>query len=629
MRNTNNIPDPKENRRFLIAFVLSLAVLGAYTVFYQRPHMAEMKAQQEAARAQAAAPQADANAAIDVAVPAQPVNEAAALDVLKTRNAIAIKTKRLAGSIALQGLRFDDVSLLRFRDKLDSADPVRLLAPSGARNAYFADIGVMPASNGVAVPDHQTVWNLVGTDHVLTETHPVTVEWNNGQGLVFRRRIAVDNKYLFTIQQTVVNSTAKDVTLYPYALISQSHHMPKRGEHVAFEDKPSAVMHTGAVAYLNGDLEEQGYDDLKDDGTFTYKNVSGWLGMTSKYWLVSLLPDTDAKFDARFAHQQGTDKDHDIFQADLRGTAVTVAPGASADVSQRLFVGAKQLDLLNGYEDDLNIPHFDLAVDFGWLYLLTKPLYSLLHELGSFFASHGITKSFALALLCMTILVRLITFPLASKSFRSLAKMKQVGPQMQLLKEQHGSDKVKLQQEVIALYKREKVNPASGCIPMLIQIPIFFALYKVLFISLDMRHQPFWGWVNDMSAPDPSSVFNLFGLLPFTPPSMLMIGAWPLLYGITLWLQQKMQPTPDDPVQRQVMAIFPWLFMFLFAQFPAGLVIYYVWSNLLGIVQQYVIKTQVAREELVVMHVKNGKIAKGRKKKDVPVIVVKDDDAAN
>lgn len=621
MRN-NNIPDPKENRRFLIAFVLSLVVLGLYTVFYQRPHMAQLKAQQEVARQQA-----EANAAIDVAVPAKPVDPTVAFETLKTRTGIQVKTKRLAGSIALQGLRFDDLSLLRFNDKIDSHNPVRLLAPSGTHEAYFADIGVMPSDTKIAVPNADTVWSVVGNDKVLTETHPVTVEWNNGAGVIFRRRISVDSKYMFTVQQTVVNNTVNALTFYPYALISQSHHVAKKGEHVAFEDRPSAVMHTGAVAYLNGELEDPSYDDLKDDETFSYKGVSGWLGITSKYWLVSLMPETDAVFDGRFSHQQGNDKDHDIFQADLRGKAIQVAPGASADFSQRLFAGAKQLDLLNGYEQELNIPHFDLAVDFGWLYLLTKPLYRVLHELGAFFASHGVVKSFALALLCMTILVRLLTFPLASKSFRSLAKMKQVGPQMQLLKEQHGADKAKLQQEVIALYKREKVNPASGCIPMLIQIPIFFALYKVLYISLDMRHQPFWGWINDMSAPDPTTVFNLFGLLPFTPPSFLMIGAWPLLYGFTLWLQQKMQPTPDDPVQKQVMALFPWLFMFLFAQFPAGLVIYYVWSNLLGIVQQYVIKRQVAREELVVMHVKDGKVSKGKKKKDMPVIVVKDDDA--
>jgi YidC/Oxa1 family membrane protein insertase len=616
----NPMPDPKEHRRFFIAFALSLLVLASYYMFYKRPQDLAHQAQ-----AQTAAMTAQDNATIDVPVPPKPVDENAALNALASRDAIVVRTERLAGSIALQGLRFDDVSLLRFRDHIDTPQPVRLLAPSGTRNAYFADIGVMPADKATAIPDQTTAWRVVGDDKTLTETHPVTVTWNNGKGLEFRRTIAVDNKYLFTVTQTIINKTQQPVTLYPYALISQSHHVAKRGEHVAFEDKPSAVMHTGAVAYLDGELEDPTYADLKDDTLFEYKGVKGWLGLTSKYWLVSLLPDSNETFDARFAHQQGNDADHDIFQADIRGQAVTIAAGQEAVVSQRLFAGAKQLDLLNGYEQELHIPHLDLAIDFGWLYFLTKPLYQILHWLGAYFAQHGITMSFALALLCMTILVRMVTFPLASKSFRSMAKMKQVGPQINVLKETHKNDKVKFQQEVIALYKREKVNPASGCVPLLIQIPIFFALYKTLFISLDMRHQPFWGWIQDMSAPDPSSVFNLFGLLPWHPPAFLMIGAWPILYGFTLWLQQKMQPTPDDPMQKQMMAIFPWMFMFLFAQFPAGLVIYYVWSNLLGIVQQYWIRRSVENEGLVAMPVPNQKKAKARAKrmgKDMPTVVI-------
>ena len=358
-----------------------------------------------------------------------------ALSALSTREAIAIKTDRLAGTIALQGLRFDNVSLLRFREHIEVETPLRLLSPSGTRNAYFADIGVIPADKDTVVPDQSSVWKIVGDNKTITDTTPVTVMWDNGKGLEFHRSIAVDTKYLFTVTQTIVNKTAQPVVLYPYALISQSHHVPKRGEHVSFEDRPSAVMHTGAIAYLNGDLQDPSYGDLKDDKVFDYKSVTGWLGLTSKYWLVSLIPDGKTPFDARFAHTKGDDADHDIFQADARGQAVTIAAGQQVDIPQRLFVGAKQLDLLNGYEQDLNIPHFDLAVDFGWLYFLTKPLYQVLHWLGAYFASHGIAMSFALALLCMTILVRLLTYPLASKSFRSLAKMKQVGPQMQLLKE--------------------------------------------------------------------------------------------------------------------------------------------------------------------------------------------------
>lgn len=618
----DHIPDPKENRRFVIAFVLSMLVILAYFVFYQQPRM-------QAARAQKAAVAAQQAKDIEAAAQNPVLDETSAMDALKSRAAIPVATKRLTGSIALTGLRFDDLLLNKYSVTLNSPDHVRLLTPSGSPNAYFAEIGVMaPQGATYKVPDSTTVWRITGPNKTLTETTPVTVEWNNGAGLLFRRTITVDAHYLFTVEQTIENKTEQSVTLFPYALISQSHHTPKRGEEVAFEDRTSNVLHTGAVSYLNGELEDPSYDDIKDDKELRYPQVKGWLGMTGKYWLVSLLPQNDATFDARFAYRAGDVKDHDIYQADLRGTAVTIAPGASGSMTDRLFTGAKSLNLLNMYETDLSIRHFDLAIDFGTLYLLTKPLYRLLHALGEFFAEHNDTMSFALALLTLTVLVRLLTYPLASKSYRSMAKMKQVGPQMQLLKEKHGDDKDTFQREVIALYKREKVNPASGCIPMLIQIPIFFALYKVLYVSLDMRHQPFWGWINDMSAPDPTSIFNLFGLIPWTPPGILMIGAWPLLYGITLWLQQKMNPAPDDPVQKQVMAIFPWMFMFMFAHFPAGLVIYYVWSNLLGIVQQYVIKRQLEKPELVVMEVKDAKPPRGKKAKNMPTIVVEDDDNA-
>jgi YidC/Oxa1 family membrane protein insertase len=617
MSMNNNMPNPEENRRLMIAFALSMIVMALYFVFYQQPKMAERRAQEQAAARQ---PKPDT-------VMAAPEDTLQTVDaVLADRKGIVIDTKRIAGSISLQGLRLDDLQLKNFREHIESANPVRLLAPSGTREAYFVENGMMSADKATAVPTNDTVWSVVNGQNTLTLNKPVTVEWKNGQGLTFRRTFGIDANYLVTIEQSVINESDKDVTLYPYALISQSHHVAKKGEYVPFEDRPTAVMHTGGVAYVNGELEEEGYDDLKGEDPVAYNKTKGWLGLTTKYWLVALLPDPNATFDARFAHQTGLTKDHDIFQADLRDEALVVKAHSENAIISHIFAGAKELDLLNAYEQDLSIPHLDLAIDFGWLYFLTKPLYRLLHWLGQFFAGHDFAMSFALALLSMTILVRLATFPLANKAFRSMAKMKQVGPQMQLLKEQHGKDKERFQKEIIALYKREKVNPASGCIPMLIQIPIFFALYKVLYVSIDMRHQPFWGWVPDMAAPDPTSVFNLFGLVPWNPPLFLTLGAWPLLYGFTLWLQQKMQPAPDDPVQKQVMSMFPWIFMFLFAQFPAGLVIYYVWSNLLGIVQQYVIKRQVASDELVVMPVKHPK--KPRKNaKEMPTIIVPDDDA--
>jgi YidC/Oxa1 family membrane protein insertase len=613
----NPLPSPDENRRLLTAFALSILVLVVYFVFYQQPKMAERRA--ELAQQEQVIP------SVGVVNAVKPQGLMSVAESLAGRVSVSIETKHLSGSIALKGARLDDLQLKAFKEHIDSAEAVRLLAPSGTREAQFVEQGFMPADAATAVPDQYSEWRVVGTQKILGVNKPVTLEWDNKQGLTFRRTYHVDAHYVFTIEQTVINKSNKDVTLYPYALVSQSHHVPQKGERVAFEDKPSAVMHTGGVAYLNGDLVEEDYSDMKGEEPFSYAQVKGWLGITSKYWLVALLPQQDQAFDARLLHQDGISKEHDIFQADMRGQALVVKAGTEETVTQSVFAGAKQLNLLNQYEQELGIPHFDLAIDFGWLYFLTKPLYRLLHFLGDFFAGHDYAMSFALALLAMTVLVRLATFPLANKAFRSMAKMKQVGPQMQLLKEQHGKDKERFQKEIIALYKREKVNPASGCIPMLIQIPIFFALYKVLFVSIDMRHQPFWGWIQDMASPDPTSIFNLFGLIPWTPPSILMLGAWPLLYGVTLWLQQKMQPAPEDPVQKQVMAMFPWIFMFLFAQFPAGLVIYYVWSNLLGIAQQYVIKRQVDADGLVVMPVKNAKKPRGKKAKDMPTIIVPDD----
>jgi YidC/Oxa1 family membrane protein insertase len=617
MSTHNQLPTPDENRRLMTAFALSILVLVVYFVFYQQPKMAEQRAQ--------LAQQEKVIPTLDVAGAPKTQGLVSVEEALAGRVSVSIETKRLTGSIALKGARLDDLQLKSFKEHIDSAEPLRLLAPSGTREAQFVEHGFMPADESVAVPDQNSVWRVVGAQKIVQVNKPVTLEWANNQGLTFRRTYHVDAHYVFTVEQAIINKSGKDVTLYPYALVSQSHHVPQKGERVAFEDKPSAVMHTGGVAYLNGDLVEEDYGDLKGEKPFSYQQVKGWLGITSKYWLVALLPQQDQSFDARLSHQAGVSKEHDIFQADMRGTAITVKNGTEETLSQSVFAGAKQLNLLNQYEEELGIPHFDLAIDFGWLYFITKPLYRLLHFLGDFFAGHGYAMSFAMALLTMTVLVRLLTFPLANKAFRSMAKMKQVGPQMQLLKEQHGKDKERFQKEIIALYKREKVNPASGCIPMLIQIPIFFALYKVLFVSIDMRHQPFWGWIHDMSAPDTTSIFNLFGLIPWTPPTMLMLGAWPLLYGLTLWLQQKMQPAPEDPVQKQVMAMFPWIFMFLFAQFPAGLVIYYVWSNLLGIVQQYVIKRQVESDGLVVMPVKDAKKPRGKKAKDMPTIIVPDD----
>ncbi len=577
----HNHHHPEDHRRLVTFFVLAAIIMGLSYFFITKPQIEKAREQQGVV--------ADAGKKAPVAV----VEEQSKLKTVKSSLAaskrISIETPKLVGSFSATGLRFDDVELSNYFTTLEDTDPVRLLAPSDTKKSQFVEIGLMSDDEATSVPSNTTQWKVISGGK-LTQDNPISLEWDNGKGLVFRRVISIDDKYLITVVQNVTNNTKADAVFYPYALVSQAHHIPAKGEKITFEDQPSSVQHIGPIGYMNDDLHEESYKDVKEDKKFEYKNTKGWLGITSKYWLVALLPLNSDSFDARITHQTGT-LDQDIYQADLREKPVTVAPGQTEKSEIRFFAGAKNLDILNNYEKSLEVPQFVLAVDFGVLYLLTKPLYHLLSFLGNYFHNEFNTPfSFGIALLVITVLLRAVTFPLQNKSYRSMNRMKDLGPKMTALKEKHGEDKAKFQQEVMALYKREKINPASGCLPILIQIPIFFALYKVIYITLDMRHAPFWGWINDLAAPDPTNVFNLFGLLPFNTPEFLVIGAWPLLYGITMFIQQRLNPQPEDPIQKQVFAMMPWMFMFIFAKFPAGLVIYYTWSNLLGIIQQYALR---------------------------------------
>lgn len=571
-----------DQKRLIIFFVLAALIMGASYFFITRPQMEKMRQQQGIV---AAEQKKDA----PVATVAQQEKLLKIGEALKSAPRVTIDAPQLQGSMSLTGLRFDDIQLKNYFTTLEEEKHVRLLAPADTRQSYFVEIGVMPEDSNTIVPTAKTVWNRVSGDR-LTPGTPVVLAWENGAGLTFKRTVTIDENYLITVKQDITNKGAANVTLYPYALVSQSHHIPQKGEKVNFEDQPSAVQHIGPIGYMNEDLYEESYEDVKEDKKFEFKDVKGWLGITSKYWLVALLPDRNASFHGRFAHQDGK-LEQDIYQADLREKPVVVAPNETATTEMRFFAGAKKLSILNAYSEKQQIDQLDLAVDFGMLYFLTKPLYHLLSLLGNFFhAQFGATVSFGLALLSLTVLLRAVTFPLQNKSYRSMNKMKDLAPKMNALKEKYGDDKATFQKEVFALYKRDKINPASGCLPILIQIPIFFALYKVIYITLDMRHAPFWGWIHDLSAPDPTNVFNLFGLLPYNTPLFLTIGAWPLLYGITMFAQQRLNPQPDDPVQKQVFAMMPWMFVFIFAKLPAGLVIYYTWSNLLGIVQQYTLR---------------------------------------
>ncbi|MDB5477745.1 MAG: oxaA [Alphaproteobacteria bacterium] len=572
-----------DHRRLLIFFALTVVVM-LFTYFFLLKPQADKARQQQGMVTAEQKKNAPLGAAAAQDQQLKEVGEA-----LNRTAKIDIDAPQLSGSVATTGLRFDDLELKSYYTSLEQKERVRLLAPSDTKKSYFVEIGLLSSDEKIAAPTNKTQWKVVSGDK-LTPTTPVTLEWDNGQGVVFTRVVSMDENYLVTVTQNITNNTKEKLSFYPYGLVSQAHHIPAKGEKITFEDEPSSVQHIGPIGYLNGELQEEAYKDVQKAKTFEYKDTTGWVGITSKYWLVALLPQGKDVFDARMTHQVG-DLKQDIYQTDLREKELVVEPGQTAKNELRFFAGAKKLSVLHNYEQKLNIDRFDLVVDFGRLYFLTKPLYYTLSFLGNFFHETFKTPiSFGFALLAITILLRLLTFPLQNKSYRSMNRMKDLAPKMHALKEQYGEDKAGFQKATLELYKSEKINPASGCLPILIQIPIFFALYKVIYITLDMRHAPFLGWIHDLAAPDPTNVFNLFGLLHFNTPLFLTIGAWPLLYGFTMWLQQRLNPQPEDPMQKQLFAMMPWMFVFIFAKLPAGLVIYYTWSNILGIFQQYTLR---------------------------------------
>ncbi|MEO5338148.1 MAG: membrane protein insertase YidC, partial [Magnetospirillum sp. WYHS-4] len=496
---------------------------------------------------------------------------------LKTREAalaagprVAIRSKRLSGSLALTGAKIDDLALNNYRETLDgNSAKIVLLSPAGAKDAYFAQFGWVAAGGGT-MPGADTVWKA--SSDVLEPGRPVTLTWDNGQGLRFSQTYALDDDFMFTVSQKVENLGQGAAALHPFGLVSR-HGTPKTTGY--------AILHEGVLGVFDNTLKEISYSDMKEKGVAKQDSTGGWLGITDKYWLTTLAASPKAKVSTRFVHSR--DGDLDKYQADILGERLTVAAGAAAEATTYFFAGAKEVKLLDRYAETLGIARFDLAIDFGWFYFLTKPIFYLLVVI------HEYVPNFGLAILVLTVLIKGAMFPLANKSYSAMSRMKKLQPQMEKLRERFGEDKLRLNQEMMALYKREKVNPAAGCLPIFVQIPVFFALYKVLFVTIEMRHAPFYGWIHDLSAPDPTTIFNLFGLIPWAPPEYLMIGIWPLIMGATMWLQQKLNPQPTDPVQAKIFMILPFLFTFLLATFPAGLVIYWAWNNILSIAQQWVI----------------------------------------
>jgi len=593
-----------EHKNTILAIVLSLIVVVGWNFFIAKPQMerqqreAQLKQQEQAQLHQPQAQPGNTPPAPQAGTPSVPGSQAGVTQptapdraaIVTASPRVSIQTPTLSGSIDLKGARIDNLSLEQYRETVNPNSPaIVLFSPSGAPDAYYAEFGFVPAA-GVTekLPGPDTVWTQEGSG-ALRVGHPVTLVYDNGNGLVFRRSIAVDEHYLFSLKDEVQNKGTAAVTLFPYALISR-HGTPHTQNYY--------ILHEGLIGVM-GDQGEQKetYKAIAEKKEPIRWNVTNaWLGFTDKYWAAALLPDTDAKVQASFS--SGEANGQKTYQTDYMLDSRTVAPGATTTVDARLFAGAKEVSVvginfpftsLGGYNQALHLNKFDLLIDWGYFYFLTKPMFL---ALDFFFHLVG---NFGIAILIVTVLVKALFFPLANKSYASMAKMKAVQPEMAMIRERYADDKMKQQQAMMELYKKEKINPIAGCLPIAIQIPVFFSLYKVLFITIEMRHAPFYGWIKDLSAPDPTNIFTLFGLIPFDPTTLPLVGAymhlgiWAVIMGITMWMQMKLNPPPPDPTQQMIFNWMPLIFTFMLAGFPAGLVIYWAWNNTLSVLQQSVI----------------------------------------
>ena len=581
-----------DQKNTILAIVLSALVFVAWQYFFGYPQIEKQKqnAQQQQTQQKGPAPSTENKS--QPQVPGAPASTAQTLtraDALAKSQRVPIDTERLGGSIALTGGRIDDLSLRKYHESVDPSSPaIVLLSPSGSPHPFYAEFGWISDSK-IPVPDANTPWRQQGAGSLGLE-RPVTLTWDNGQGLEFRRTISVDDKYLFTVKDDVTNKAAAPVTLHPYALISR-HGTPQVAGYY--------ILHEGMIGVLGDQgLQEVTYKTLEDKKTMNFKVTNGWLGITDKYWAAALLPDPTAQLQARFS--EGSVDAAKSYQADYLLDAQTIAPGGSGTASARLFAGAKEVGVIDSYEKSLGANRFDRLIDWGWFYFITKPMFQLIDYFFRWFGNFGV------AILVVTVLVKLVFFPLANKSYASMAKMKAVQPQMQALRERYPDDKVKQQQELMELYKKEKINPIAGCLPIVIQIPVFFSLYKVLFTTIEMRHAPFFGWIKDLSAPDPTNIFTLFGLVPWDPTHLpfigafLVLGVWPLIMGVTMWVQMKLNPPPPDPTQQMIFDWMPVIFTFMLSSFSAGLVIYWAWNNTLSVIQQsFIMRKHGAKVELI------------------------------
>jgi YidC/Oxa1 family membrane protein insertase len=498
---------------------------------------------------------------------ANPAKSISRNEALKESDRVLIENKNLSGSISLRGALIDDIILKNYRETLDpNSKPIVLLSPKKYEQGYFVESGWATTKSDIKVPDNNSLWQIK-EGKKLTPNSPITLEWNSREGLIFSKKIEIDDKYLFKITETVRNDKNRAVDLFHYGQITKN-------------AKPTTenfyILHEGLIGVVDKNLKEETYSAVEKEKK-TYNGKSGWFGITDKYWMSAIIPESGKSFKGEYSYTNNYKANFIISEPN------TISPQKSTTGNIKIFIGAKEVYPIDNYAEKEKIDRFDLAIDWGWFYFITKPLFFVIDYI------FKIVGNFGVAIIILTALVRIVFFPLSNYSFKSMAKMKVLQPEMLRIKELYKDDVRRTQQEMMALYKREKVNPLSGCLPILVQIPIFFAVYKMLFVTLEMRHAPFFGWIKDLSAADPTTIFNLFGLIPWEPPTFLMIGIWPILMGITMYLQQKLNPAPPDPIQAKIFAWFPFIITIMLASFPSGLVIYWTASNILTMAQQYYI----------------------------------------
>ena len=554
-----------ENRNVIIAVILSTAILIGWSMYFENTDEAQRKRLEIQGKTETQTniqkPETPQT------VKANPTKAISRSDALKESDRVFIENSNLSGSISLRGALIDDIILKNYRETLDkSSKPIVVLSPKKSEDGYFVESGWATTKSDVKVPDNNSVWQI-REGKKLTPASPVTLEWNNREGVVFSKKIELDDKYLFKITETIRNEKSKTIELFHYSQITKN-------------TKPNTenfyILHEGLIGVVDKNLKEETYSTIEKEKK-TYAGKSGWFGITDKYWMSAIIPESGKSFKAEYSFANS-------YKANFIISEPTIAnPQKSTSNTLKIFIGAKEVYPIDNYTDKEKIDRFDLSIDWGWFYFITKPLFFVIDYI------FKIVGNFGLAIIILTLIVRILFFPLNNYSFKSMAKMKVLQPETLRLKELYKDDVKRTQQEMMALYKREKVNPLSGCLPILIQIPLFFAVYKMLFVTLEMRHAPFFGWIKDLSAADPTTIFNLFGLIPWNPPSFLMIGVWPILMGITMYFQMKLNPTPPDPIQAKIFAFFPLIMTVMLATFPSGLVVYWTVSNVLTMAQQYYI----------------------------------------